>query len=98
MVGREELLPAAQLGLPSQNYSFHPGCPCHRPGPALAALLARQAEHAEFWAGRLGGPVRVPAGVFIGLSSCNQYTSVLGAGQRVLSYSYYSPWRTVRKQ
>ena len=43
-------------------------------------------------------PLKVPKGVYIGSSSCSDYTSALGAGQKVLSYTYYSPWRTVRKQ
>ena len=30
-------------------------------------------------------------GSYVGPSSCNEYTDRLGAGQRVLSYSYYTP-------
>ena len=34
----------------------------------------------------------------MGQSTCDGYTSALGAGQAVLSYTYYTPWRTVIKQ
>ena len=33
-------------------------------------------------------------GSYVGASSCDDYTSALGSGQDVLSYTYYSPWRT----
>ena len=36
-------------------------------------------------------PVLVLAGQYVGQSTCNNFTSALGAGQRVLSYSYYRP-------
>ena len=32
-------------------------------------------------------------GSFVGQSTCNSYTTALGAGQRVLSYTYYTPWQ-----
>ena len=28
----------------------------------------------------------------VGPSTCDRFTSALGAGQRVLSYTYYTPW------
>ena len=31
-------------------------------------------------------------GSYVGLSSCNQYTSQLGSGQKVLTYTYFTPW------
>ena len=34
-----------------------------------------------------------PLGSFVGQSTCNSYTTSLGAGQRVLSYTYYTPWQ-----
>ena len=34
-----------------------------------------------------------PLGSFVGQSTCNSYTTTLGAGQRVLSYTYYTPWQ-----
>ena len=40
----------------------------------------------------------VPSGVYVGQSTCDLYSSALGAGQKVLSYTYYTPWRTVIKQ
>jgi len=35
-------------------------------------------------------------GSFVGHSTCNSYTSALGAGQKVLSYSYYTPWQAAK--
>ena len=32
-----------------------------------------------------------PDGSYVGPSSCNKETELLGSGQRVLSYSYYTP-------
>ena len=56
-------------------------------------------EQTEFWKQKLlDTPLNIPVGVYVGPSTCNSYTSVLGSGQKVLSYTYYSPWRTVRKQ
>ena len=36
-------------------------------------------------------PLVVTAGTYVGPSTCNNFTSALGAAQRVLSYSYYRP-------
>ena len=36
-------------------------------------------------------------GSYVGPSSCNEYTDRLGAGQRVLSYSYYTPGLIIRE-
>ena len=36
-------------------------------------------------------PLLVRAGTYVGPSTCNNFTSALGAAQRVLSYSYYRP-------
>ena len=36
-------------------------------------------------------PFLVLPGKYVGQSTCNNFTSALGAGQRVLSYSYYRP-------
>ena len=33
-------------------------------------------------------------GSYVGPSSCDAFTSSLGSGQNVLSYTYYTPWRT----
>ena len=32
-----------------------------------------------------------PDGSYVGPSTCNDFTDRLGAGQKVLSYSYYTP-------
>ena len=70
-----------------------------RRGPSLEHLQTRFETHKQFWDEKLKEiPLKVPKGVYIGSSSCSDYTSALGAGQKVLSYTYYSPWRTVRKQ
>ena len=39
----------------------------------------------------------VADGSYIGLSSCNQFTSMLGSGQNVLSYAYFTPWSSKLK-
>ena len=70
-----------------------------RRGPSLEHLQRRFETHKQFWDEKLKEvPLKVPKGVYIGSSSCSDYTSALGAGQKVLSYTFYSPWRTVRKQ
>ena len=35
--------------------------------------------------------VTPPDGSYVGPSSCNKFTDLLGSGQKVLSYSYYTP-------
>ena len=35
----------------------------------------------------------VKDGTFVGLSSCDEFTTALGSGQRVLAYSFYVPWQ-----
>ena len=83
-----------------QQYSFHPQCNCTRcnhlisgvnigcfetrAGPSLAAL----SRHSP----------AVPSssladGTFVGPSRCSHFTTALGSGQKVLSYTYYTPWR-----
>ena len=52
------------------------------PPASLRALLAATA------------PLSVTDGSFVGMSTCDGFTSALGSGQRVLSYSYYTPWKT----
>ena len=39
----------------------------------------------------------VADGSYNGLSSCNQFTSMLGSGQNVLSYTYFTPWSSKLK-
>ena len=96
---REELVRVSELPVPSANYSAHPGCGCWRVAASLPHLQRRFSAHSAYWAAALASPpLRVPAGVYIGPSSCDQYTSALGSGQKVLSYTYYSPWRTLKKQ
>ena len=40
----------------------------------------------------------LPDGTFVGLSSCDRFTSTLGSGQKVLSYAYFTPWNKEIKQ
>ena len=37
-------------------------------------------------------------GTFVGYSTCDRFTSALGGGQNVVSYSYYSPWQNETEQ
>ena len=70
-----------------------------REGPSLELLEERFRKHAAFWEAKfLESPLSVPQGSYVGPSSCNNFTSALGAGQKVLSYSYYTPWRTFARQ
>jgi len=95
----EELIPADKLDLPTESYKFHPSCKCSRQGVSLSHLEERFASQTGFWSDRLSrSPLVIPRGVYIGHSTCDRYTSALGSGQQVLSYTYYSPWRTVKKQ
>ena len=86
-----------------QQYSFHPQCNCTRfkhlilgvnyrvfccfvtrPGPSLAAL-SRQSPAVP--------SSSLADGTFVGRSRCSHFTTALGSGQKVLSYTYYTPWR-----
>ena len=40
-------------------------------------------------------PWTLPAGTYVGSSTCNRYTSAIGSGQKVLSYTYYTPWKSM---
>ena len=70
-----------------------------REAPNLELLEERFRKHAAFWEEKLlESPLSVPQGSYVGQSTCNNFTSALGAGQKVLSYSYYTPWRTFVRQ
>ena len=64
-------------------YFLHVQCETPRPAPPAAG---GPSLYPELVAGRVP-----PDGSYVGASSCNQYTDSLGSGQRVLSYSYYTP-------
>lgn len=68
-----------------QSYSFHPSCNCSRIGPRLSSLHPPSSN--IDWRD-------LEDGTFVGPSTCNEYTSALGSGQNVLSYTYYTPWRS----
>merc|ERR1712083_151206 len=42
------------------------------------------------------GSMNTPVGSNVGVSSCNSQTTALGSGQKVLSFSFYSPNRPFR--
>lgn len=70
------------------EYFFHPSCKCSRPGPHLDNLKV-----SKHWNKRVKISLKIPDSTFVGNSTCNDYASALGAGQKVISYSYYSPWK-----
>ena len=70
-----------------------------REAPNLELLEERFRKHGAFWEAKfLESPLSVPQTSYVGQSTCNNFTSALGAGQKVLSYSYYTPWRTFARQ
>ena len=70
-----------------------------RKAPSLSHLESRFQSHSMFWSARLArAPLVIPRGVYVGHSTCDSYSSALGSSQQVLSYTYYTPWRQVRKQ
>ena len=65
---------------------------CSREAPSLKLLEERYPRDSSRWEKLLDqSPSLVSPGSYVGQSTCNNYTSALGAGQRVLSYSYYRP-------
>ena len=63
-----------------------------REAPRLKLLEERFAKDAAAGEEMMDqSPVLVLAGQYVGQSTCNNFTSALGAAQRVLSYSYYRP-------
>ena len=65
-------------------HDIHPSraeCNCARPLP----------PRGEDFSGSLAQGVIPPDGSFVGSSYCNYYTDMLGSGQNVISYSYYTP-------
>ena len=64
-----------------------------RVGPRLELLEARSQKDSAAWQKRLAeSQFVVMPGQYVGQSTCNNFTSALGAGQRVLSYAYYRPY------
>ena len=66
----------------------------YREAPRLELLEERYEADSSVWEERLDqSPFVVLPGSYVGQSTCNNFTSVLGAGQRVLSYAYYRPYK-----
>ena len=78
----------------NQYYAF----PLSRSAPKLSSLDSRLSP--EFFSSLFETSVlsSLPDGKYVGLSSCDGYTSTLGSGQKVLSYAYFTPWNTKIKQ
>ena len=75
------LHPSTYTTTPTTTTTLARGCPCRRPRPPHSGpsqVLGIITHHPP------------PPGSYVGLSSCNTYTTMLGSGQNVLSYSYYS--------
>jgi hypothetical protein len=77
----------------TESYQLHPTCQCARRGPPLAQLEALFEPSTVGELGSRSRPWAPTPGSYVGPSTCDRYTSALGAGQRVLSYTYYTPWR-----
>merc|ERR1712106_1030718 len=76
-----------------EKYSFHPKCNCVRSAPNLSNLEKSFDRSLVESAKSSSTPWTLPSGTYVGHSTCNRYTSALGSGQKVLSYTYYTPWK-----
>ena len=80
----EELTRVDNLKIATKQYRFHRDCNCSRTGPDIDQLEERWRRHKEWWVRMLRQvTLEVPDGVYMGRSTCNNYTSVLGGGQKV---------------
>ena len=73
--------------IPQSEYSLHNTCPCTRTSRSLQYL---QSTFDPYIFDSLQEPLPLD-GAFVGRSTCNDYASSLGSGQKVLSYSFYIP-------
>ena len=70
-----------------------------REAPSLKLLEERFEKDSSGWQKLLAqSPFLVSPGSYVGPSTCNNFTSALGAGQRVLRYSYYRPSVVAKKK
>merc|ERR1712227_105985 len=72
----------------AEKYFFHSSCECYRYAAKLQeriipSFLPQFSQNSSLSS--------LSDGSYVGLSSCNQYTSQLGSGQKVLTYSYFTP-------
>ena len=74
-------------------YQFHRDCPCSRAGRSLAQLAEgrRRKLLLEGENYKIVGRAALGLGEFVGPSICNEFTTALGFGQRVVAYSFYEP-------
>ena len=61
------------------------------PSPAVCSCARPLPPRGDDFSGSLAQGVIPPDGSFVGSSYCNYYTDMLGSGQNVISYSYYTP-------
>ena len=75
-----------------KEFFFHEACPCKRLRKKLPRLAVKHdilgISHAE------NPPI---IGSYVGPSKCNIYTTSLGYGQKVVSYSFYEPFHNKNK-
>ena len=80
----------------NQFYFHHSECECSR--LQLQYLKTSQNPHAQNKNPTVNREQllqtisSVEDGTFVGRSSCDEFTSLLGSGQRVIAYSLYVPW------
>ena len=64
---------------PTQKYTFHSSCQCFRTGRELSYL---EKNKKNYFSSLMSGSLK--DGTYVGPSTCDQYTSSLGAGQKVI--------------
>ena len=80
----EELTRVEDLKIATKQYRFHRDCNCSRTRPDIDQLEERWTPHQKWWTRRLRQvTLEVPDRVYMGMSTCDNYTSVLGGGQKV---------------
>ena len=75
---------------PTTWYYFHASCPCHRMGPSLE-MQRRKRRLLRESSVSSSESIIPEIGSHVGPSTCNDYTTSLGYGQKVVAYSFYEP-------